>query len=179
MLYSVAQLSKIKGTLISNNHCIDYSYCGVLFSFILSLMIFVKFPIFLLHSWLPKVHVEAPTEGSVLLAGVIMKCGGYGISLLLIVLSHAVYIMSIPIRVVGVIGLLFIPVICIILVDSKKVVAYSSIVHISIPIISMVSLIPSSVSAVVIVLFAHGLVSPLMFIYAGEKKPFLGGAISK
>jgi len=103
-----------------------------------------------------------------------MKCGGYCLKLFMCVFPYGIYMLSIRVTILRIIGLLIMPIICMVLSDSKKVIAYRSIVHITIPIASLIRIIDTRISAVIIVLFAHGLVSPLIFICIGEKKSLLG-----
>jgi len=118
--------------------------------------------------------VEAPTEGSVILAGILIKCGGYGFILILFNFKYSFFLIGVVVIIVSIIGFVYIPMICLIVSDRKKVVAYSSIVHIRMPIVNYIRLRRIRMRAIVIIIFSHGLVSPLIFIYIDIKKAILG-----
>merc|ERR1711963_984483 len=89
----------------------------------------VKFPMYFVHLWLPKAHVEAPVSGSIILAGVLLKLGGYGIIRLIRVTN--IRIISSQIIALALIGGGILGVLCIVQRDIKVVIAYSSVVHIA------------------------------------------------
>lgn len=105
-------------------------------SLTLRIAFLVKFPIYFVHFWLPKAHVEAPVAGSIILAGVLLKLGGYGLYRLNFLLAPGIFNYSISIlRLVGasILGLM-----CCRLRDIKVIIAYSSVVHIAIIIASLI-----------------------------------------
>ena len=103
----------------------------------LVLAFLVKFPMFLFHLWLPKAHVEAPVSGSMILAGLILKLGGYGIYRVSWGMSLGV-VSPVFIR-ASVLGGAVLGVLCCRLSDLKVVVAYSSVVHMALVIFNLLS----------------------------------------
>nr|QJU04392.1 NADH dehydrogenase subunit 4 [Pomphorhynchus laevis] len=135
------------------------------FLFIILLAMLVKVPMYGLHSWLPKVHVEAPTWGSILLAGVVIKLGVYGMHILMSsgVAGSAVWLVGLWSLVGGVVSGAY----CLVVGDTKSLVAYSSVVHMATA-IWLLSITSSGVwRGVVLLVIMHGLVSAAMFGFIG------------
>nr|YP_003734887.1 NADH dehydrogenase subunit 4 [Setaria digitata]ACZ44411.1 NADH dehydrogenase subunit 4 [Setaria digitata] len=135
------------------------------FVFLLSLCFLVKFPVYFLHVWLPKAHVEAPTSTSMVLAGVMLKLGGVGI-----------YRMSCSLNFFGLeffflfslISMIFCSFICLFQSDGKSLAAYSSICHMGFVLLSEVSMVYYGKSMSLVMMLAHGYTSVLMFYFIGE-----------
>ena len=152
---------------INNLIIINYIKTYILFNknffikIILILTFLVKFPIFFLHSWLPKAHVEAPVSGSILLAGIILKLGGYGfIRLLFLLQKNSFFEIIICVRLIG--GRVL-SILCLAQRDIKVVIAYSSVVHIAIVIVSVISTFFIGFDGALIIILGHGLVSSGIF----------------
>lgn len=148
---------------------LSYSSDGLRRSLIFSLLVFftfaVKLPIYGLHFWLPMAHVEAPTFGSIILAGVLLKLGGVG----LIRFSPLLNITQLKSFILGYffVFLVYVTLVCCFQSDFKRLVAYSSVSHmITIPII-LLSSTYVGLKGVIRVIFLHGVRSPLMFILVG------------
>ena len=124
----------------------------------------VKFPIYFVHLWLPKAHVEAPVSGSIILAGVLLKLGAYGIIRLIRVTN--IRIISSQIIALALIGGGILGVLCIVQRDIKVVIAYSSVVHIALVIAGRLRLTKWGFEGVLIIILAHGVCSSGIFAAA-------------
>ena len=124
----------------------------------------VKIPIFPFHIWLPEAHGEAPTGGSIVLAGLILKLGGYGIIRYLIPLLPNASIYFTPlVYTIGILGIIYSSMACIRQVDIKRIIAYSSIAHMN---LSMLGLFTNEVEGIiggVYMMLSHGIVSGSLF----------------
>merc|ERR1711988_2083329 len=114
-----------------------FSKSRTVYLIILLMSFLVKFPIFLFHQWLPKAHVEAPVGGSIILAGILLKLGGYGIIRILFLLKTVSVFYFIVLF--SLFGGRLLRVVCLINRDIKVLIAYSSVVHISLIISNLFS----------------------------------------
>jgi len=128
----------------------------------------VKLPAFPFHSWLPDAHTQAPTAGSVILAGVLLKTGAYGLLRFGVGLFPDVAIaFSTPLLVVGVVGVLYGAVLAFGQQDFKRLVAYSSVSHMGFVLIGVFAWNPLAWSGAVLQMIAHGLSTSALFMIAG------------
>nr|UUA64286.1 NADH dehydrogenase subunit 4 [Aspiculuris sp. PC-2022] len=133
--------------------------------FCLVVCFLVKFPVYFLHLWLPKAHVEAPTSASMMLAGLLLKLGTLGLYRLLLVFSYVfVYFWVLW----GVFGMVVCCYLCLLQSDVKSLVAYSSIVHMSFVLMVLVVFCGACKLGGVLMMISHGYVSSLMFYLVGE-----------
>jgi NADH-quinone oxidoreductase subunit M len=163
----------------------------------------VKMPMVPFHTWLPDAHVEAPTAGSVLLAGLLLKMGSYGIIRVAIPTLPGAWdtglgayessmfpglsYMQIIMIVLGVLSMLYGAVMCIAQKDIKKMVAYSSISHMGSVMLAFATFTEIGLAAGVFMMFAHGLITGVLFMICGVVQhktgtrmiPRLGGLASK
>nr|UPX89011.1 NADH dehydrogenase subunit 4 [Xyloredo sp. E88]UPX89023.1 NADH dehydrogenase subunit 4 [Xyloredo sp. E89] len=123
----------------------------------------VKLPIFLFHSWLPKAHVEAPLSGSMLLAGVLLKLGGFGLCRVLWLVGGGMNSVLILLLVSSVWGGVLCSCFCLCQSDLKALVAYSSIGHMSLCLCGILSFFSSGWLGAQMMMFSHGLCSPVLF----------------
>ena len=148
--------------------CGDYSSIFIISSAVLSVPItlgfIVKTPMFLLHTWLPKAHVEAPVGGSIVLAGVLLKIGSYGLLLFLPIVKLN-SLLSFYFR-VALIGSSVGALICLRQGDLKLLIAYSSVVHIGVVTLGFIRGTELGYSCGLIIVLGHGLSSPFMFAFS-------------
>jgi NADH-quinone oxidoreductase subunit M len=128
----------------------------------------VKVPIWPFHSWLPDAHVEAPTAGSVMLAGVLLKMGGYGLLRLCVsLLPQAAHDWQALLVVLAVINSIYGALVALAQTDLKKMIANSSISHMGYVILGLASLTQIGFQGSLLVMLAHGLYSGLLFSMVG------------
>lgn len=128
----------------------------------------VKVPMWPVHTWLPDAHVEAPTAGSVILAGVLLKMGGYGFlrfSLPLFPMASqkfAPFVMTL-----SVIAVIYTSLVALVQKDMKKLIAYSSVAHMGLVTLGIFAFTPQAISGSIIQMLSHGIVAAALFLCVG------------
>nr|UOU85131.1 NADH dehydrogenase subunit 4 [Tipula paludosa] len=135
-------------------------YLSLIFAFL------VKMPMFLVHLWLPKAHVEAPVSGSMILAGVLLKLGGYGILRVMPLIQKVNNVFSWYWVSISLVGGALVSFICLRQTDLKSLIAYSSVAHMSIALSGMLTMTSWGMSGAFTLMIAHGLCSSGLFCLA-------------
>nr|UMB51053.1 NADH dehydrogenase subunit 4 [Pipa pipa] len=126
----------------------------------------VKMPLYGTHLWLPKAHVEAPIAGSMVLAAVLLKLGGYGILRVSTAMSPLLKNLSYPFLILSLWGIIMTSSICLRQTDLKSMIAYSSVSHMGLVISAALIQTPWSLTGAMTLMIAHGLISSSLFCLA-------------
>src|SRR5580704_6347064 len=128
----------------------------------------IKVPLFPFHTWLPDAHVEAPTAGSVMLAGVLLKMGTYGmIRFCLPLFPDASHRFAPAIAVLAIIGIIYGALVALVQPNLKKLVAYSSVSHLGFVVLGIFAFHPISMQGAVFQMLAHGISTGGLFLLVG------------
>jgi len=126
----------------------------------------VKLPLFSVHLWLPKAHVEAPVAGSIILAAILLKLGGYGLTRIIIIFRYINKILINPIISIAIVGGVITSIICLRQSDIKSMIAYSSVGHIGLIVAGVLTNSKLGVQAGLSIIISHGIRSSAIFCIA-------------
>jgi NADH-quinone oxidoreductase subunit M len=128
----------------------------------------VKMPMWPVHTWLPDAHVEAPTAGSVILAGILLKMGGYGfIRFSLPMFPDASHHFAPLVYALSVIAIIYTSLVALMQEDMKKLIAYSSVAHMGFVTMGLFSMTEQGIEGAMFQMVSHGLVSGALFLCVG------------
>nr|AND96362.1 NADH deshydrogenase subunit 4 [Bubas bubalus] len=155
----------------SNFYSLDYFFLNNLVSnmymyMCMNMVFFVKMPMYLVHLWLPKAHVEAPVSGSMILAGVMLKLGGYGLLRLMVIFMKIGVKINLIFIIISMFGGLLVSLICLRQIDIKSLIAYSSVAHMGLVLGGIMTMSYWGMCGALVMMLAHGLCSSGLFCLA-------------
>lgn len=152
-----------------NLHLIDFTWSEQMWLWVAFFISFaIKTPMVPFHIWLPKAHVDAPTTGSVILAGLLLKVGLFGfLRVLMPIFPLATIFFSPYIAAFATIGVLYASLVTLRQIDMKRIIAYSSVAHMNMALVSLCSLNSLGISSAIFLMLSHGLVSSALFFLVG------------
>nr|AWV83362.1 NADH dehydrogenase subunit 4 [Platypleura kaempferi] len=163
MLLSIFFLNNMNFTMVMNLMIMVNNmmiYLGMIMAFL------VKMPLFMFHFWLPKAHVEAPISGSMILAGVLLKLGGYGLIRVMFIMPLMYMINSYIWISISMFGMIMVSIMCMVQVDLKSMIAYSSVVHMGLVVGGIMTINYWGVMGSYYMMIGHGLCSSGLFCLA-------------
>src|SRR6218665_3285829 len=131
----------------------------------------IKVPMFPFHTWLPDAHTQAPTQGSVILAAVLLKLGTYGfVRIAIPILPDGAVKWAPVIGLLAVIGIIYGALGCLAQTDMKRLIAFSSVAHMGYVMLGIATLTDFGINAAIFGMVAHGLITGMLFFVAGSAK---------
>nr|AML25914.1 NADH dehydrogenase subunit 4 [Staphylinidae sp. BMNH 1274216] len=144
------------------NNLVDYFYIY----FFMNIVFLVKMPMYFVHLWLPKAHVEAPVSGSMILAGVMLKLGGYGMLRLMMIFLNIGMKFNFVFIIISLMGGFMVSLICLRQNDMKCLIAYSSVAHMGLVLGGIMTMNYWGLCGALVMMLAHGLCSSGLFCLA-------------
>nr|YP_010478415.1 NADH dehydrogenase subunit 4 [Nesophrosyne sp. 246 GMB-2012]UVI59859.1 NADH dehydrogenase subunit 4 [Nesophrosyne sp. 246 GMB-2012] len=138
----------------------------LLIHLVLVLVFMVKFPMYLVHYWLPKAHVQAPVSGSMILAGLMLKIGGYGLIRVVVIYEYLFIEYSYVWFSVSIVGSFLVGLVCLVQGDIKCLIAFSSVSHMGLVIMGLVTMSSWGLLGSYLLMLGHGFCSSGLFYMA-------------
>nr|AZL93511.1 NADH dehydrogenase subunit 4 [Torymus sp. ZJUH_2016035] len=164
MYYLFSMFNSMNYLIILNFINLKIFINDLIFYLFMIMAFMMKLPLFMFHMWLPKAHIEAPVSGSMILAGVMLKLGGYGIMRSLLMMLNLSIKFNYLFMIISLFGILLLSLVCLRQYDMKLIVAYSSVVHMGMMLMGLMSMMLWGVNGGLLMMIGHGICSPALFV---------------